>query len=192
MNNKLLDLSQRFKEGSNEFYILNHKEHKRSIYFRNNKKAIKFIRRKFHNKNKIIYFLIKIRVLQPFLKKIKLSKKMGDVIFIANEIKCFDLNKNIVVSLPHNLSKSYFIGEKKFQIKLSKKNLAPKIFKLDENLVFSEEELLEEYHGDLKIPLKKLGLFHQDLFDKNGNLIKEHILKKGDSCVFIDWGIPKR
>ena len=191
MNEKLLNISKIFGNEDNEFYILVHKKHKREIYFRDNKKAIEFIKRKFHH-NKLIFLLIKTNLLKLFLKKVKLSRKLGDVIFIANEIKCFNLDKKIVISFPYHLSNECFIKEKKFQIKLSKRYLAPEIFKLDESIPFSEEELLEEYNGDFRIPLKKLGLLHKDLFNKEGLLIKEHILKKGDSGVFIDWSVHKK
>lgn len=162
-----------------EFCILTHKKHNREIYFQNNSRTIKFIEIKFNPSLKkfktiknIIYFLIRARILQPFLKKIKLSPELGGVIFVAGQIKSFDLEKNIVTSFPKNKDKK-FIKFKGFQKNISEKGFAPKIFEINKKFPFSKEELLLEYKGgkDAEV-FKKLCSF----YDLKG--IKEITLKK--------------
>tara|TARA_Y100000296_G_C5175068_1_gene259610 strand:- start:1811 stop:2758 length:948 start_codon:yes stop_codon:yes gene_type:complete len=157
-------------DSEKDYFILTHKKHKREVYFQNNEKSIEFIKIKFDSSlkkfkiiKKIIYFLIKAKVLQIFLKKIKLSSEFGDVIFVANQIKGFDLNKKIVYSFPKSkLDEKSFIKSKEFQKKISEKGFAPKILEINKKKIFSKEELLPEYSGknDYKL-FKKLYSFYK-------------------------------
>ena len=162
---RLIEISNRLdKMGLKEYYLLTHKKHKREIYFQNNKKAISFIKNRFDSaKKKIIYSLIKIGILQLFLKKIYLSSELGDVIFVAEQIKSFDLNKKIVFSfIKEEKDRGLFLKSKRFQKEVAKKSFAPKIMKLDEQVPFSEEELLEQYNRrDYLNPFRKLYSFYE-------------------------------
>jgi hypothetical protein len=153
---RLEELSKKIGEEKTEiFHILTHKRTRREVYFLNNEESIKFIKTKFHNSLKkekslkrLVYFLIKLRLLQPFLRKIKLSSKLGDVIFVGGQIKGFNLDRKEVISFPlrENQNKD-FLKSKKFQRKVAKKGFAPEIFEINEEIPFSREELLEKYSG---------------------------------------------
>jgi hypothetical protein len=153
---RLEELSKKIGEEKTEiFYILTHKRTKREVYFKNNSNTIKFIKTKFKNslkkdkfRKKFAYFLIKLRLLQPFLRKIKLSSKLGDVIFVGGQIKGFDLSRKEVISFPlREIQNKDFLKSKKFQKRVAKKGFAPEIFEINEEFPFSREELLEKYSG---------------------------------------------
>ena len=105
---RLKELSDKFEiKEQRVFYILTHKKHAREIYFQNNKAAINFMEnklisplKKFKKIKITVYLLIRLGVLQPFLRKIKLPSKFGDVIFVAGQVKGFDLKKKEVISFP--------------------------------------------------------------------------------------------
>jgi len=169
---RLKEISKKIgEESKKEFYILTHKKHRREIYFQNNKKAINFMKNKFDSPFKrIIYFLIKINALQPFLKKIKLSSELGDVIYIANQIKAFDLDKREVTSFIKDDSiKKLFIKWEKSQDKIAKKRFAPEIYQINKSFPYSKEELLKEYLGGKDIEVfKKLYSFYKLNFLEEG------------------------
>ena len=73
------------------FYVLTHKKHKREIYFeKDNVESLKFMEQKFNSfKKKIIFFLIKINILQIFLKKIYLNSNVGGLVLIKKKIIFF-------------------------------------------------------------------------------------------------------
>jgi|TARA_B100000315_G_C14558085_1_gene579179 hypothetical protein len=163
-------ISKMLKGSEKTYFILTHKRHYREVYFQNNKKAIEFLKIKFDSSlkkfiiiKKVIYFLIKSRVLQIFLKKIKLSKEFGDVIFVANQIKGFNLNKKIVSSFVKEKNmKESFMKSKRIQKKNSEKEFTPKITELNYKIPFSKEELLPEYKGKEDYELfKKLYSFYK-------------------------------
>lgn len=127
-----------------DFYVLTHKKHKREIYFeKDDSLALKWIKIKFPSfGKKIIYWLIKTRVLKPFIKKIKLPGDRGSVIFVAGQIKIFDLKKKEVYSFPKNkLEEKEFLESKSFQKKIGKQGFAPEIIEIDKKLIYSREEL---------------------------------------------------
>lgn len=166
---RIKELSKKIGEKElKTFYILKHKKYRREIYFQNDKKAIEFINLKFTTKKcfyrkKIIYFFIKKSPFLFFLKKIKLSKKMGDVIFVAGTIKCFDLIKKEVLSFPVKKEKEDdFMRSEKFKKKFSEKGFAPKVYTLDKKKKLAKEELLTPFlKGDRYPIFKKLMEFHR-------------------------------
>ena len=173
---RIKEISKKFNNSSEkEFYILIHKKHRREIYFQNKKKALDFIKIKFNSPLKrIIYFLIKIRLLQNFLKKIKLPQELGDVIFVGGQIKGFDLEKKIVISFTKDSSDNKpFIKSKEFQKKVAKKDFAPEIFEINKKFPFSKEELLKEYDGR-----KDIEVFNRLQSYYKINRIKEITLKE--------------
>jgi len=210
--NRLKEISKKIDSEENKYYILTHKKHKREIYFRNSKEAYSFMEFKFHSFIKrIIYFLIRTRLLQPFLKKIKLSKEFGDVIFIGNKITSFNLKKKEVLSFPLNENNNNeLIKSKKFQKKIAEHGFAPQVYEINEKIPCSKEELLEVFKGNNyvnvfkkiqdfynfmsieKISLKKdipnskkdLNLLITTL---HGDFAKENILVKNGEIVFCDW-----
>ncbi|MEX0920633.1 MAG: hypothetical protein WDZ69_03590 [Candidatus Pacearchaeota archaeon] len=148
---RLKEISRKLgEESTKEFYILTHKKHRREIYFQNNKKSKGFIKNKLNSPLKmIVYFLIRTRVLQPFLKKIKLSSKLGDVIYVANQIKSFDLkNKEVTSFIKEDSNKKIFLELKKIHRKISKKGFAPEMVEINEEFPYSKEELLQQYGGE--------------------------------------------
>jgi tRNA A-37 threonylcarbamoyl transferase component Bud32 len=187
---RLKELSKKIGEKQiRKFYILTHKKHFREIYFQNNKEAIKFLDnklntplKKFRQLKKFIYFLIRANLLQPFLKKIKLSSEFGEVIFVGGQIKGFNLNKKEVISFPTNQSKKReFIESKKIQERFSKKKVTPKILEINEKIPFSKEKLLKEYNGGRNIEVfkqlikfyKKEGIKKVQLKDYVKEIIKD-------------------
>mgnify|MGYP001584267457 CR=1 FL=1 len=197
---RLKELSNKIGfEQEREFYILTHKKHGREIYFQNNFKSINFMKmkfnpsaRKFKKIKSLTYLLIRLGILQPFLRKIRLSDKFGDVIFVAEQIKGFDLDKKTVTSFPLDESdRKNFLKTKEFQKRISLKKFAPKTFEINKNVPFSKEELLKEYDGkNYLAPFKKLYLFYKEegireiqVKDHIKNLIKDHGEKKvNDDC----------
>ena len=151
MFEKILEgISGKLGPEKREFFIISHKRYRREIYFRNTRNAVSFMKVRFNSLKKgFIFFLIKIGILQPFLKKIILSSKLGDVIFVASQIKSFDLEKKIVYSFIKNDSeKEDFLESKEYQMKMGKKGFAPEIIKFDRKMPFCEEELLKQYNGN--------------------------------------------
>lgn len=162
---RLKEISKKFNsEKEKEFFILIHKKHKREIYFQDNKRAIFFIKNKFYSKKKSVvsslfyfltYSLIKAGILQLFLKKVKLSSNFGQVIFVAGQIKSFDLNKRVVYSFPIRKSEEKFlIMKKKIRKKITEKGFAPEFIEINEKIPYSKEELLKAYDGG-----RDLGVF---------------------------------
>jgi len=167
---RLEEISNALEGTKEQYFILTHKKHHREIYFQNNPKAIKFIKikfdsslKKFKKTKSIVYLLIKLGILQLFLKKIKLSKKLGDVIFLGGQIKCFDLNEKIVISFPLNKKSTIaFLKSKKFQKEISEKGFAPKIIELNKKFPYTKENLLNTYpNKDYREAFKKLISFYQ-------------------------------
>jgi len=160
MENKLLEnyfevLGSK-KRNERKFCILKNKKSGRSIIFeKGNKKALKFMKNKSSSSvKKIGYFLIKLKILPIFLKKIKLDPFIGQLVFFGGQTKIFDFNKKIVISFMRKLGlEKGFIKNKKDQIKLAKKGFSPNILKLDEKIPYSIEELLND---QVKINSKNL------------------------------------
>jgi len=147
------------KENEKEFYILENKKSGRSIIFqKRNKNAIKFMKNKSSSSiKKLGYLLIRLGVFQIFLKKVKLDSSIGQLVFYGGQTKIFNFDKKKVISfIAWNNPREKFVKNKKDQEELSKKDFAPKIFKLNKKIPFCEEELLK---GGLNI--KK-----QDIFKK--------------------------
>lgn len=147
-----------------EFVVLTNPRNKREILFRNNKKSIKFISKKFSGfSRRIAYLLIKLGLLQPLLKKVSLNEKLGDVILVGGQIKSFDLDKGEVLSFPtYARPKEFFLKSKKFQSVVSEKGFAPEISEINEEIPYSREELLREYSGNnFAGPFKKILSFYK-------------------------------
>lgn len=169
-----------------KFYILTHKSHKREIYFRNKLDAIRFMKPKFEFFFKEWpYYFLRLGILQVFLKKIMLPAEFGDVIYVAGQVKGFDLTNKTVLSFPtYKKFGEEFVRSKEAQEIASKRGFAPKILEINKEVPSSKEELLKVYEGGRdKEALKKLFL----LYEKEG--IKEvpvrkyadHLLKKLNS-----------
>lgn len=158
------------EENMETFYILSSGRGNRGIYFQNNSRSKRFIGIKFRSPlenfrllKQIAYLLIRWGFLQIFLKKVRLSSKLGDVIFVAEQIKCFDLKNKFVFSYTRKHSKDKeMIGFKKIQRDLAKKEFAPRILDINETTPSSKEELLRSYGGGMdKAVFQKLLLFYK-------------------------------
>ncbi|MBL7059066.1 hypothetical protein ISS08_01305 [Candidatus Pacearchaeota archaeon] len=170
---KVLNISNKFfgKKKNKTFFILTHKKHDREFYLeKGNKNSLKFIKSKMDSpKKKIIYFLLKLNLLQPFLKKINLNKKMGNLIFFGGQIKSFDFDQKIVYSFLRPLqNKNNFIKSKKNQIGFAKMNFAPKGNFFGEDKLGFKEELLKNYSGKDKDLFLRIFQFYK----KSKNLKK--------------------
>jgi len=172
---RIEEISKKLGGERKEFYILTHRKHGREIYFQNKKKAVMFMKTKLNSPiKKLIYLLLQLNILQFFLKKIKLSSKLGDVLFIANQIKTFDLkNKEVISFIKDDSIKKLFIKSKEFQNKISKEGFAPIIFKINKKFPYSKEELLRGYSGG-----DDLGIFKKLLSYYKINKITEITLKE--------------
>lgn len=165
--NKLRKISREVFGDKNlqEYFILTHKKNRREMYFvAGNNKALSFAEPKFNSfKKRVIFFLLKMNILQLFLKKIKLSEDFGDVVFIGGQIKSFDLKEKIVSSFFHvQKDKEAFIEDKKVQVGLNKRGFAPKIIQLDKKNLFSQEELFSPYLGSPTFIFDRLLEFYDD------------------------------
>ncbi len=134
------------KKNTKIFYVLTHKKHRREIYFEGGSvQAISFMKFKFSGfwKN-VFYILLKLGVIQPFLKKIILPASVGQLVFVAGQIKIFDFERKEVISFPmaNEIKKKKFIEIKTFQKKVGAMGFAPRVYQIEENLVFSREELV--------------------------------------------------
>ena len=146
-----------------QYFGLTHKKHKREMYFQSgNPGALNFSKSKFNSsKKRIIFFLLKLGLIQPFLKKINLSGEIGESIFIGGQIKGFDLKNNLVNSFIHvQDSKEKFIKDKESQLKLGELGFSSKIQKIDKKKYFSQEELFSPYVGKFQPIFKKLLEFY--------------------------------
>ena len=96
-----------------KYFILTHPKHKREYYLKvGNSNALKFIFPKMNSfKKRMIYLGLKLKIIQPFLRKIMLPSAMGELIFCGNQIKLFNFEKREVLSIPLNskISKKKFI-----------------------------------------------------------------------------------
>ncbi|MBS3070755.1 hypothetical protein J4407_00430 [Candidatus Pacearchaeota archaeon] len=176
---KLSEISEKFKNSQKKkYYILKHKKHKREVYFQNKENAVNFMRVKFNSPLKrIIYFFIKIGLLQPFLKNVYLAENFGDVIFVAGQIKGFKLKDKKVISFPLLGKNEDFIKSKKFQEKFALEGFAPKIFEINKNKIYSIEEMLTVYQeNDDSGLIKRLMEFYNSQGIKKISL-KEHLKK---------------
>lgn len=147
------------------FYILNNKEKCRSLIFqKGQKEAIQFMKSKFRSPFKrIIYFLITINFLQTFLKKVQFNSSVGQLIFFGGQTKIFDFEGKKVFSFLRGAGQQEnFIKSKEKQIELSKKGLAPIIFKLNKEVPFCVEELLKESNNITDVDIfKKLFKYYE-------------------------------
>ncbi len=165
-----------------EYFILTRKKHHREMYFLlGDNDALKFAKTKFNSPlKKILYIFLRLNLPQPFLKKIKLSKNIGNVIFVGGQIKGFDLENNLAKSFPHTQGDDRkFIDDKTEQIKFSNKGFSPKIVNLDKKKCYSEEELFSQYEGD-DIPIfnRLIEFYNKNgLYNKSGKHIKNDISK---------------
>jgi hypothetical protein len=147
---RILQLSERTsKDAGQALYILTHKRHRREIYFSGSKESLDSIKVKFDTLyKKLIHVLLRLGLLQPFLKKIKVTKKMGEVICVANSIKCFDLKNKLVISYPREDSwKKVFLEDTNNRTRRAKEGYAPKIFEVNKKIPLTKEALLPSYSG---------------------------------------------
>jgi len=194
------DISKRADSKKVEYYVLVHKKHKRVICFRDNPRAISFIKPKFkHSVSKnLIYSLISLGFHRLLLKKVMLSENLGDVIYIANSVKAFNLLDECVYTFESMDKKlSEFSNNMRIQKFLSRNNLAPKLLLVNDSKRYYTEELL--YDGkdgkiDMLDIIKKLSRFYNLTYRRyvHGDFMKDHIKVDNNGEVkFIDWNIRR-
>jgi len=162
-------------ENLSEYFILTHKKHGREMYFKSGSvEALVFAKPKFNSIKKwIIFSLLKLKILQPFLKKIRLSENIGEVILVGEQIKGIDLKNKIVNSFLHlPRTEEKFTSNKKFQNKFGELGFAPKIIKLDDRGKHFQEELLEHYTGDSSKIFERLLKFYSSSTIEKTSLLK--------------------
>ena len=176
------------------YYILTYKKHRREIYFKNSKEAILFMKPKFNSFiKKIIYFFLKVGLLQSFLKKIRLSSNLGDVILVGEKIGSFDLKKKEVLFFPLNENENNeLIISKKFQKKVFGRDFSPQVYEINEKIPYSKEELLEVFEGDNYIDIfRKIQKFYNFIgiervpIKKYISNLRKELKKKGIKDKFL-------
>lgn len=192
---KLEEISKKLNSGKEKkFFILTHKKHRREIYFRNSKEAIFFMKPKFNSfVKRIIYSLLKVGLLQPFLKKIKLSEKFGDIILAGEKIGSFNLKKKEALFFLLNENKNNeLIRSKKFQKKVFGRGFAPQVYEINEKIPYSREELLEVFEGNNYINLfRKIQKFYNFIgiervpIKKYISNLRKELKKKGIKDKFL-------
>ena len=160
----------------------------REIYFVDNDRAREFIKMKFENSplKMFVYFLIKCKLFP--MRKIELDyTTFGDVIFIANTINCFNLYEREVRSFPLYKDKEKRFREMVSLMQDKLKDYCPEVTFIMGEFPYYKMELLERFNGDISLPLTKLKKMNEKTGYIHGDFCKDHILKKGNDCVFIDW-----
>ena len=177
------------------YYILTHKKHNREMYFKiGDKRALDFIKPKFNGlKKNVIYFLLRIGVLQLFLKKIMLPDEIGSLILVGGQIKGFNFDNEIVYSFPHSQWDDVkFVKDKENQIALGYYGFAPEIINLYKDIPYSTELMCEPYVGDADLITTRLKEFHTYMPGYiHGDIRKEQVVMKGDKILFVDWDLRK-
>ena len=185
---RLEEIEKKLPETSKaEYFVLSSEYEKREIYFINTKESIKFMQTNTYSfKKKILAFLLKLNIIQPFLKKAMLDRGFGDVISIANSIKCFYIKGGWLRSFPLSDEKtSEFL--RILRMREQFQEFSPMIFKTDYSIPYYDEEMLERYGGGMDIPLQKLKEFNEKTGLIHGDFVPSHIMADGNSVVFIDW-----
>jgi hypothetical protein len=190
---KLFEISNRVGgEGKYEYFIIHHKKHNRTICFRDTKEAIEFIQPKFRHTffKRIFYRLIKLGLHRWIFDIVVLSKNLGDVIYIANRTKSFDLKEKKVISFKNSMEE--LSNDFQLQVFLSKYGFAPKILALCEKGLYLKEELLNQTDLTIGQIAKRLAQFHRltEYRFIHGDFVKDHILVDNKGNIkFIDWNI---
>ena len=191
----LFDISNRVGgEVKCEYYVLFHKKHNRVICFKDKEKAIEFIKPKFRHSfsKRFLYFLITKGFHKLFFDKIVLSKKLGDVIYIANSVKSFDLEEENVLVFKDN--EEDLLNDVSLQVFLSQYKFAAKVLAINQRGLYFKEELL--YDEDLSIDdiSKRLAQFHNLTEHQyiHGDFVSDHVkVDKDRNIKFIDWNIKQ-
>ena len=175
------------------YFELKHKKHNRAIYFRDTPQAIRFIRPKFRHswKKKILFFLIAMGIHKFVCKRHILPSNFGEVVYVANSVKSFDLKNKCVYTFMDNKEK--MIKKVKQQNYLAKNGFAAKILGVSNNNYYKEELLYDCKYSDIKI-FQKLREFHKFTKFKyiHGDFVRDHIkVDKEGEIKFIDWMIRK-
>ena len=174
-----------------EYFELVHKKHKRGIYFRDTPEAIRFIKSRFRHsfKERLIYFLITLGVHRLASKRVILPSKFGEVIYVANSIKSFDLKNKCVYTFIED--KEELIDKIRTLNVLARNGFAPKVLGVSDKGYYKEELLYNHKLSDDAI-FKKLMEFYDWSNHKliHGDFMRDHIKVNGDGEIrFIDWNI---
>ena len=178
---KLKKISKEVFNNNNlqRYFILTHKKHNREMYFRvGDKKALDFAKSKFNSfKKRIIFYLLKLGILQIFLKKINLSEEIGQVIFVGEQIKGFNYKEKIANSFVRQKSREKdFLKQKSIQQKLGKEGIAPKVLMINKKDIYSQEELFSSYVGKSENLFNLLFEFYKT--NKVKKIKTSHLIKK--------------
>jgi len=175
-----------------DYFILERPKHKRVICFCNNIKGLKFIKQKFRHSwyKRLVYVLIRLGFHKLFCKKISLSSKLGDVIYIANSVKSFDLDNECVYVFEKNMDE--LLKNVKIQNYLAMNNLAPKLLGISTRNYYAEELLYSNNNLTTKEIFTKLNEFYT-LTNHNyihGDFVRDHVrVDTKGNIKFIDWNM---
>ena len=191
----LFDISDRVGgEKKYEYFMLHHKKHNRTICFKDTPEAIEFIQSKFRHSlgKRFVHWMIRRGMHRWFFDTIVLSQDLGDVIYIANSVKSFDLEKKEVLVFRDD--KELLLTEVVAQALLAKKGFAPKVLAVSESCLYFKEELL--YDAELldEEIADKLAAFHKytEYQYIHGDFVKDHIKVDNERNIkFIDWNLKK-
>ena len=191
----LFDISDRVGgEKKYEYFMLHHKKHKRTVCFKDNEAAIEFIHSKFRHSlgKRFVHWMIRKGMHRWFFDTIVLSADLGDVIYIANSVKSFDLKKERVFIFKNSTEE--LLTDVVSQVFLAREGFAPKVVSICQKELYFQEELL--YEGNLSIDDigSRLAEFHKftDYGYVHGDFVKDHVkVNKEGKIKFIDWNIRK-
>ena len=189
----LFDISKRVGGENNcGYYVLVHKKHKRVVCFRDSKEVIEFIKPKFRHSTlkRILYWFITKGFHRWFFDKVLLSSRLGDVIYIANSVKSFDLEEKKVLVFKD--SKEELLNDIASQIFLQ--SFAAKVLEIDNKGLYFKEELLYDMDLSIKDIAKKLEEFHRFTGYKyiHGDFVKDHVKVDNEGNIkFIDWNFKE-
>lgn len=167
---EVLKVSENFQGDTGKFFVLTNGAHNREMYIRSgDKAALNFIKPKFESsfKKRTAHKMLRMGLLQPFLKKVRLPTDTGSLILVGNQIKAFNIDNKLVYSFQHYQDNEKFISDKHDQLEISKEGYAPHVIKVNDDKVYCCEEMVIPYTGDIAPAFEKLlEYYHRTDFIK--------------------------
>jgi len=191
--NTLFEISDRVgTEEVEKYYVLAHKKHHRVICFKDSKEALEFIKPKFRHSflKRCFHKLLTWGFHKWYCETINLSADLGDVIYMANSVKSFDLKKECAYVFEDDEEK--MIDDVKLRIFLGENGFAPKVLAINPENLYYKEELLYNSELETKDIAAKLAQFHKftEYQFIHGDFVKDHVkVDKQGNIKFIDWMI---
>jgi len=161
---KIKEISNKFNNDYATYMIITNKKANREIYVMiDNDDAVDFIKPKFKGIMVALHKVMKSDIFKSFMRKVQLSRELGEVIYVGGQIKCFDLKNKIVKSFPHEQGDLLkFFEDKENQKVIGEMGYAPKIIDIDYDKNYSTEELYDLYDENIIFALSRLFEFYKE------------------------------